>query len=140
MYYLKILFFNFFIVFFANHILPGIDVANQTKLPHLGGDLMFAISLGFLNSLIYPLLKLNNQASALKIAGLSIVINFVAYAALKLMPIGIHVTSLTGYLSASILVAAGSFLTNFLEMKHVRHSAQPAHAAGASEFQHLPPK
>lgn len=121
MYYLKSLFFNFFIVFFANHILPGIEVSNQTKLPHLGGDLMFAIGLGFINSLIYPVLKLLHQASIGKIGALAIVINFVVYATLKLLPIGIHITSFTGYLSAAILVAIGSFFINLFEMKHKHH-------------------
>jgi uncharacterized membrane protein YvlD (DUF360 family) len=125
MYYLKILFFNFFAVFFANHILPGIDVIDQTKLPHIGGDLMFAVVLGFINSLIYPVLRLLNQCSFFKILGLSLVINFVAYAALKLMPIGIHVTSLMGYFCAGLIVSLSSFLTNFLEMKHKKNQCPP---------------
>ena len=44
--YLKSLFFNFLVVFFANHVLPGIEVVKPTKLPHIGGDLTFAIALG----------------------------------------------------------------------------------------------
>jgi hypothetical protein len=142
MYYLKTLFFNFFVVFFANHILPGIDVVSQTKLPHIGGDLMFAIGLGFVNSLIYPLLKVCNQLSVLKIAGFCLVVNFIAYAILKILPIGIHVTSFTGYFSAALLVTVGSFLTNFIEMKHKKSHCQsttPPQDPGC-DFQHIQPK
>lgn len=139
MYYLKTLFFNFFAVFFANHILPGIVVADQTKLPHIGGDLIFAIGLGFVNSLIYPVLKLLNQSSLLKIGGLALVVNFIAYAALKLLPIGIHITTLKGYLAAAILVSIGSFVINFLEMKHKKHQCQHS-IAPAAEFQQAQPK
>jgi uncharacterized membrane protein YvlD (DUF360 family) len=132
--------FNFFIVFFANHILPGIDVVNQTKLPHIGGDLMFAIALGFINSLIYPLLKVFHQATVLKIAGLSLVVNFISYAILKLLPIGIHVTSFIGYLSAALLVSFGSFILNVLEMKYKKHRSEPiATGAGSSDFPSMPP-
>lgn len=131
MYYLKSLFFNFFIVFFANHILPGIDVANQTKLPHLGGDIIFAVALGFLNSLIFPVLKIVHQSSIGKIGALALVINLVAYACLKLLPIGIHITSFTGYCTAAILVAIGSLFTNLFEMKHSGKVAASAPAAAA---------
>lgn len=121
--YLKSLFFNFLTVFFANHILPGVDVVNQTKLPHLGGDLPFAVILGLLNSLIVPVLKLiHREGSALRIGMIALILNFAAYGVLKLFPfIGIHVMTVEGYILASLVVACGSFLTNFLEMKHTSH-------------------
>ncbi|MES2273312.1 MAG: phage holin family protein [Chlamydiota bacterium] len=122
MHYLKSLFFNFLTVFFANHILPGIDVVNQTKLPHLGGDLIFAFALGILNTLIYPVLRLvDHSASALKIGLIALILNFASYAILKLLPIGIQITTIEGYLLASVVVAIGSFVTNYLDMKHGRH-------------------
>jgi uncharacterized membrane protein YvlD (DUF360 family) len=140
MYYLKTLMFNFFVVFFANHIMPGIDVVNQTKLPHIGGDLIYAIALGFINSLIYPLLKVFNQATVLKIAGLSLVVNFIAYAILKLLPIGIHVTSFTGYFSAALLVSFGGFILNVFEMKYKKHRPEPMATGPASgDFPSVPP-
>jgi uncharacterized membrane protein YvlD (DUF360 family) len=120
--YLKSLFFNFLTVFFANHILPGIEVIDQTKLPHLGGDLPFAIGLGFLNSLIYPILKLvDRRLSLLRIGMIALVLNFAAYALLKLLPIGIQVSTIEGYIFASAVVTFGSFLTNYLEMKAGQH-------------------
>ena len=127
MYYLKMLFFNFLVVFFANHVLPGIDVANQTKLPHIGGDLIFAFALGLLNSLIFFGLKMVDKVSLMRIGILSVVITFLSYAILKIVPIGIYITSMKGYLLASVLVSIGSFLTNFLEMKRMKmhHPVSP---------------
>lgn len=127
MYYIKTLFFNFLVVFFADHILPGIEVMNQTKLPHVGGDLLFAAGLGLLNSLIFPLLKLvKQQPTALRIALIALIMNFLAYAIVKLLPVGIHITSVEGYLLVSLGVTLGSFLINFLEMKHYKSSCGPS--------------
>jgi len=116
--YVKSLFFNFLIVFFANHVLPGIETVSQAKLPHLGSDLLFAFCLGFLNSLIYPLLKFTTKTARIPhIALAALVLNFVSYAILKLLPIGIHITSLQGYFLGVVVVSAGSFFLNFFEMK-----------------------
>lgn len=127
--YLKSLFFNFLVVFFANHILPGIEVVSHTKLPHLGGDIPFAIVLGLLNSLIYPALKLiNRQVTPLRIALIAVILNFVVYALLKLFSfVGIQIETVEGYLFASVVVALGSFLTNFLEFKHHQHKSHSQH-------------
>ena len=119
MIYLKSLVINFLIIFFANHILPGINVINQTKLPHIGGDLIFAVALGFLNMLIFPVLRLSlREVNWIKSAILAIILNFVVYAIVKIVPpIGIKITSVQGYVVASLVVAVGSFITNFYEMK-----------------------
>ncbi len=126
MYYLKSLVINFLVVFFADHILPGINVVNQTKLPHIGGDLMLAAALGLLNSLIYPVLRLiQREVSALKIALVSLILNFGAYAVVKFIPIGIQITSVEGYILASAVVALGGFLTNFFEMRRRKKPETP---------------
>lgn len=120
MYYLKILFFNFLVVFFANHILPGIEVTSQTRLPHIGGDLIFAAVLGVLNSLISPVLHwIFHSLTLLKVAMTALLLNFAGYAIIKLLPVGIHITSVEGYILVAGVVTLGSFLTNFFEMKHV---------------------
>jgi hypothetical protein len=121
--YLKSLLFNFLIVFFANHLIPGIDVVVQKKLPHLGGDLLFALGLGLVNSLIYPALKVLNRKSSIiaQIAIISIILNFGAYALLKLLPFGIQISSLEGYLFPALVVTIVSFLTNVFEMRAQRH-------------------
>ena len=42
--YPKSLFYNFLTVYFANHLLPGIELLQQTRFPHIGSDLPFAIA------------------------------------------------------------------------------------------------
>ena len=132
--YLKSLFFNFLTVFFSNHILPGIDVINQTKLPHLGSDLLFAVILGLLNSLIFPVFKaLHRPITISRIILTAIILNFAVYAILKVLPLGIHIASVEGYLLASFVVTLGSILTNFMELKahkplfHDHHPEHPTH-------------
>ena len=77
--YLKSLVINFLVIFFSDHILPGIQVIDQTKLPHIGGDMILAVGLGFLNSLIYPVMKgLHKDPSSIKIAFSALILNFAA--------------------------------------------------------------
>ena len=99
-------------------------LVNLTKLPHIGGDIIFAVVLGFLNSLIYPVLKLvQREVGFVKIALVALVLNFVAYAIVKLItPLGIKITSIEGYVFAALVVTIGSFLTNFYEMKRSKPS------------------
>lgn len=124
MYFLKMLFYNFLIVFFANHILPGIEVTSQTKLPHVGGDLLFAIALALLNTSIFPILKLVKQEpTRVRIALVAVILNFLVYAVIKLLPVGIHVMTVEGYFAAAVVVTVGSFVTNFFTMKHDKPSS-----------------
>lgn len=126
--YPKSLFFNFLTVFFANHILPGIEVMSQTKLPHLGHDILFAIVVGVLNSLIYPALKLiDRQVNAIRIAAVALIMNFAIYAILKVIPVEIHVSSLMGYLIASFVVSVGGFTTNYLALRSKKHHHDVSH-------------
>jgi hypothetical protein len=116
--HLKTFFVNFLIVFFANHTLPGIEVVNQTKLPHIGGDLSFALGLGLLNCLVYPLLLLTGRPRCIPHIALAVLaLNFVSYALLKILPLGIHIQSIEGYFLTAFLVSVGCFITNFLQMK-----------------------
>jgi putative membrane protein len=114
--YLKSWLFNFLAVFFANYVLPGIEITSPTKLPHLGDDFLIAFVLGGLNTLVYPLLKLFRQSTSLFQVGLIIlVLNFLAYGILKFLPLGVHPTSLEGYLLAAVVVSVVGFLTSYFE-------------------------
>ncbi len=118
MQYLKNFFYNFLIVFFANYLLPGIDIVSQTKLPHLGGDFLVAGGLGLLGSLIYPVMKvLDPQVNLPKIGMAALVMSFAAYVILKFAPLGVEVRSVEGYLLGSIIVSIGIFATNYFDMK-----------------------
>lgn len=133
MHYLKCLFINFLTIFFANHILPGIMVMSQTKLPHFGGDIPFAAALGILNSLIYPLLKLiDSHLSVVRIALAAILLNFVVYALLKVLPVGIKIMTMEGYWIPAAVVTLASFLTNYYEMK--RHKGSMGGSSPTGSF------
>jgi hypothetical protein len=124
--YLKSLFFNFLLVFFANHTLPGILVNDTTKLPHVGGDLLFSFSLGLLNSLISLFCKLVlRSATLLRLAAGAFVVNFVAYALLKFLPVGIQILSVEGYLLGATTVALGSFLLAWADTRGKNKKEDP---------------
>lgn len=118
--YIKCLFLNFLIVFFVNHVLPGIE-PGEHKLPHIGPDLIFAFVLGVLNSLIYPVLKVIPPGPTIsKIVVGAIVLNLVAYAIMKFVSLGIQITGIESFLIAAGVVSFGSIVTNFMEMKHAQ--------------------
>ncbi len=118
MHYLKSLFFNFLIIFLSLHIFAGIELTDPTKLPHVGKDLYFAGALGFLNSLIYPMLRMiDSRLIGLRIIFIAILLNFAMYALLKILPVGISVTSLKGYVIVASAVSIGSIFANYFEMK-----------------------
>ena len=124
--YLKALFFSFLVIFFANHILPGIVVTNQTKIPHFGSDIPFALALGFLNAFIYPALRgLRGNAPMYLVIAIAIAMNFAAYGCVALFNFGIHINSFRGYLFVSSVVTIASCLANYFEMKGAPKS--PSH-------------
>ena len=125
--YLKTFVINFLIVFFANHTLAGILVTDLTKLPHFGADMMVAAALGLLNALIYPILRLFKQVSLPKILLVSMILNFGAYAVIKLAPVGVKILSVEGYIFASLVTSLGAFITNWLEMKRHPKKEDPFH-------------
>lgn len=132
--YVKGWFVNFLIIFFANHILPGIVVKGPAKLPHIGGEIPFAIVLAILNSLVYPIMHMVDKSMALaKLILAVVIINFSAYALLKFIPIDLHVETIEGYLLASVTVTAGSILAHLREMKkkslstHETHKSEHTH-------------
>ncbi len=117
---LKSFFLNFLVVFFAVHVLEGVDVAIPTKLPHFGSDIPFALALGLLNSLIEPIFAFAfRPATISRILLTAFVLNFGVFALAKFVSrIGIEISSVEGYLFVAGAVTVASFLTNFLEMKH----------------------
>lgn len=121
--YLKNFLICFFIVFFVNYLFPGIDIVNQSKLPHIGGDFTFAAILGLLNSLLYPaLFAIDRQSTILRLSVVTFILNFLAYALLKLLPFGVYVTRIEGYLTASSAVSFGSIILNYIQFKKTSKS------------------
>lgn len=123
--YLKNFLICFLIVFFVNYLFPGIDVVNQTKLPHIGGDLIFAAILGLLNSLIFPLLRvMDKHTNLIRIVVVTAILNFAVYALLKLLPFGVFVTNVEGYFFGAIFVTLGSFLVSYFQYRYYRNLAR----------------
>lgn len=115
--YIKALFFSFLVIFFANYILPGIEVTNKTKLPHLGTDFPFAFALAFFNAFIYPAVQLFGRKSPVfQIITIATILNFAAYGSLSLMNLGIHVDSIKAYLLVTLVITIASIIANILEM------------------------
>ncbi len=129
--YLRSLLFNFFIVFFADYLIPGVDVVDQTKIPHIGGDLIFAAGLGFLNSLVFPVLRMvKHSPGILQLSVVTLVLNFAAYALLKVVSLGVFVTNVRGYLIVAFVVSVGSILLSFIRGKRgggESHHEEPPH-------------
>ncbi len=116
--YLKGLLFYCLIIFFVNYLFPGIEVMHQTKLPHIGGEMIFAVGLGFLNSLIFPFLKMmDGNVGLLRVSIGTLVLNFAAYALLKLLPLGVFVMHVEGYFMAVLAVSLGSVLLSYQHMR-----------------------
>ncbi len=136
--YIKCFMFYFLIVFFVNYLFPGIDVINQTKLPHIGGDLIFAVVLGLLNFVCLPLLrKLDGSTGIVRISLVILVLNFAAYAVLKLLPLGIFVTSLEGYLAAAFAVSVGSILLSYFQLRGCRKCEGHKHEEHPHSHTHM---
>ncbi len=115
--YIKAVFFSFLIIFFANLVLPGVEIINRTKLPHLGSDFPFALLLGFLNASIYPVVKLFGKKSPIfQIVTSAIILNFAFYGTLSLLSIGIHLETIHGFLLVSSVVVVASIIANLIEM------------------------
>lgn len=116
--YFKSLLFHFFIVFFADYLIPGVDVVDQTKIPHIRGDLIFAVGLGLLNSLIFPVLRMmRGSVGTLQLSLITLVLNFAVYGLLKVVSIGVFVTNIRGYLIVAFVVSVGSILLNLIRRK-----------------------
>jgi len=116
--YFKSLIINFLTVFFVNHVIPNVEISYYSKLPHIGGDLIFAFSVGFLNSLIYPaIVFLKIKPSHFKVGLSSFIISFASYSIVNILPVGIRITSPGAYIWTSLIVWFVSYLTNHLELK-----------------------
>jgi hypothetical protein len=126
--YLKSLLFYFLVVFFVNYLFPGVEIINQTKIPHIGGDIIFAAGLGFLNSLILPCLKMfDGGVGLIRVSIVILVLNFAAYAFLKLLPLGVMVVSVEGYFINASIVSIGSILLSYGQMRQCQNCKTHTH-------------
>lgn len=134
--YFKSLFFNFLTVFFANHIIPGLHIDYYTKLPHIEGDIIFAFSVGFLNSLVYPIMRLLGSKSHFRIGLVTFFISVGAYSIVNLLPIGVHVVKASGFVWCSLVVWFCAYLTNHLELRRYLREKELKDAIEEKEREH----
>ena len=114
------------VIFFANYLLPGVDVINQTKLPHIGGDLILALGLGILNFCILPLVRFGRKPFGLfRTAIATLILNFGVYAVLKLLPLGVFTTSVDGYLLVASAVSVGCCIIIYTQGKRGTRKEHP---------------
>lgn len=118
--YLRSLFLNFLIVFFVAKIIPGVSVEFFENVPNIGMDILFSFIVGFFNSLIVPaLVFLNFKITNFKIALLGFIISYLSFTIIAIFNLGIKATAL-GVVIGGTLVWTFSFLTNYLELKHLQ--------------------
>jgi uncharacterized membrane protein YvlD (DUF360 family) len=116
--YFKSLLFNFLAVFFVNHVIPGIEIGYYSKLPEVKGDFIFSIAVGFLMSLVFPVLKaLPIKPSHFKIGLITFFISFVAYSIVNVLPLDIQIVHKGAYIWCSLIVWFCGYLTNHLEYR-----------------------
>ncbi|NGX56004.1 MAG: hypothetical protein K1060chlam5_00238 [Candidatus Anoxychlamydiales bacterium] len=116
--YFKSLIINFLTVFFVNHVVPGVEIDYYSKLPEIGGELIFSFSIGFILSLIYPIIILFKiKPTHFKVGLASFLISFIAYSIVNLLPVGIKVTSASAYIWTSLIVWFMGYFTNHIELR-----------------------
>lgn len=117
--YLRSLFLNFLIVFFAARVVPGIQIQFFENVPNIGADIVFASVVGFFNSIIVPVMVgLNVRVTNLKILIFSFLVSFLGFFLIGIFNFGVK-ASFSGVIFGGLLVGVCSFFTNFLEFKHL---------------------
>jgi len=117
--YLRSLFLNFLIVFFVARVIPGVKILFFENVPNIGADIFFSIIVGFLNSIIVPILVASEtKVTNLKIVIIGFIISFLAFILISVFDFGIT-ANIMGIIIGGLLVWIFSFFTNYLELKHL---------------------
>ena len=117
--YLRSLFLNFLIVFFVLRVIPGITIEFFENVPNIGADILFSLILGFFNSIIVPVfVGLDLKITYLKITVVGFIITFFAFILIGIVNFGIT-ANIMGIILGGAIVWICSFLTNYLEFKHL---------------------
>lgn len=108
--YLKSFLFCFFIVFFVDYLIPGVDVVSFSKVPFIKGDILFPAILALANISIPFIYKiLNKNLSKIKMGISLLFLNIIGYSLLKFLNAGVYITTIEGYLFSFALVTVGCF-------------------------------
>ena len=121
--YLRSLFLNFLIVFFVNHVMPGIKVESFQNAPNIGADILFAAVVGFLNASIFPVFVLFEiNITFFRMSIIAFIISCIAYITIAAVDIGVKALTWPGTVAAILIVWIVSSFSNYLEYKHSYHS------------------
>lgn len=116
--YFKSLLFNFLAVFFVNHVVPGIEIGYYSKLPEVKGDFIFSVAVGFLLSMVFPVLRiLPIKTSHFKIGLITFFISFGAYSIVNVLPLDIKIVEKGAFVWCGLIVWFCGYLTNHLEYR-----------------------
>lgn len=120
--YLRSVFLNFLTVFFVNRMIPGIEVGTFEQVPNIGADIFFSLIVGLLNASIYPgLFIMGLNPTVKKMAIISFIVSFGAFAILSSLSFGVQVVSFVGFLFGSLIVWLVALFANYMEWKHSFH-------------------
>lgn len=115
MVYLRSFMYCFFIVFFVNYLIPGVDVVSLTKLPYFKTDVIFPLSLAFLNFGIPTAFRLfGKPLGRIKLGMILFLVNIAAYTLLKVSSLGVYITTIEGYFISIALVTVGCLVVDFI--------------------------
>jgi hypothetical protein len=99
------------LIFLANYLIAGIETVPQTKLPHVEGDILFALALGLANVLIPFFLRDSYSRMPLlwRMGWFIVILNAGSYLLPRLFSgIGLHVLTWEAYGFAVLGVSVGS--------------------------------
>ena len=117
--YLRSLFLNFLAVFFVDRVIPGLEIAYFEQVADIGADIFFSVMVGFFNASIFPFLALMEmQVTNLKLAIISCLISFGAFAIIAVIPFGIKVVNPLGFFMGGAIVWCVAYFSNYLESVH----------------------
>ena len=117
--YLRSFFLNFLFVFFIDRISPGIEITYFEEVPDVGADLLFSILVGFFNASVFPFLSIMElKITKLKLALMTCVISFSAFAIIALVHFGVRVVNPAGFFFGGTVVWIVGYFSNYMEWKH----------------------
>jgi len=119
--YLKSFLFCYFIIFFVNYLIPGIDVVTFSKIPFIKGDIFFPAILALANISIPFIYKiLNKNISNVKMFLSLLFLIVIGYSLLKFLNSGVYITTIEGYLFSFALVTVGCFFVLYFIFPNIK--------------------
>jgi uncharacterized membrane protein YvlD (DUF360 family) len=115
---------NFLAVLFIAHFAPGIATPYHESGSSFFADVFFAVIVGFLNTLIFPvLIFLEIYPTKVLLALFGAIVSFASFTVIAILPYGMDVDA-AGVLVGGLFVWMVSFVTNYLDLRHWLDSSE----------------